>query len=99
MYQEEGGVPVLAPRHSHQARMGPAADKLAFNHAFEQRASITAEKESNTVTKALAPVRLRCASMSQVSSICCTSTLSPLSSTSKSSTLNPQPSTKTPRVY
>ena len=97
MYQEEGGVPVLAPRHSHQARMGPAADKLVFNHAFEQRASITKEKRSKTVTKALAPVRLRCASMSQVSTICCTSTLSPLSSTSTPSTF--KPSTKTPRVY
>ena len=89
MYQEEGGVPVLAPRHSHQARMAPVADKLVFKHTFEQRASITAEKESKTVTKALAPVRLRCASMSQVSTICCTSTLSPLSSTSTPSTLNP----------
>ena len=45
MYQEEGGVPVLAPRHSHQARMGPAADKLVFNHAFEQRASITKDRD------------------------------------------------------
>ena len=53
--------------------------------------SSSARASLKTVTKALAPVRLRCASMSQVSSICCTSTLSPQSSTSKLLTLNPQP--------
>ena len=55
--------------------------------------SSSARASLKTVTKALAPVRLRCASMSQVSTICCTSTLIPLSSTSTPSTLNPQPKT------
>ena len=69
--------------------MGLVADKLVFNHGFEQRASITKDRDQGP--RSSLENRLRCTSMSQVSSICCTSTLSPLSSTSKPSTLNPQP--------
>ena len=92
MYQEEGGVPVLAPRHSHQARMGPVADKLVFNHAFEQRASITKDRDQGPCSSP-PPLRLNVPSVQHLLY------LNPQPSILHFHTLNPQPSTKTPRVY
>ena len=91
-------LPTAKYTRAHSPCSGPApctSAKLAWVLLPTNSSSITlssyARASLETVTKALAPVRLGCTSMSQVSSICCTSTLSPLSSSSKPSPLNPQP--------